>query len=863
MQCSKIQKATLLCAVGTLAWLNWTSTRAAAGGSDTTAAGSADAAEDPGPQRLEEVIVTARKREEPLQKTPAAVTAFSAKDLAAEPIRTIGDIQYQTPNLQIRGGSYDPFAATVAIRGQYPDDSTLTSQPSVGIYIDDVYQATTGGIGAGGLSDVNEVEVLKGPQGTLYGRNSTGGAVKINTPLPDYEGISGWVKGGYGNFNSNEEAGAVNLPVINDKLAVRISAENLGHDGYGHIIGTTTQLDDLLSTSGRIAVRINPIDNLQILIRGDVSASSSNGLANNLVEVTPYSQSLFGLTTFGYSPAIVNEAIQHGDINITQVGTLLFYGRQVASNPAVFGPLYANTLAALDSAIANGQGLKTLLGNIIPGGSFNAYSSLKTPHATLHQNGGSVSISYDVSDNLTVKSISAYRTLGRITADEFFGTQDTALNGTNGDEHLNQQTEELQASGRLFDSRLNYTAGYYYYRLSGSDNTDSTTLPALNTLFGQLGLGGGILPSGGQVQPALSNSHLLDTSHSAYTQASYAIVPNVNLTGGLRYTSERLNETASGFAGPDESFGLGPYEVCLVPSTTPGVNLPITACNRSFPTSFSNVSYTAGLDWSPTDDMLVYAKTSTGFKSGGVNSYGDYNAFSPEKVTDYEIGIKSDWLEHRLRFNLAAFYDKYNDIQRSVFKVVNGNLATEVVNAASADISGMELETFARPFNNFELRTNLAYLHPKYNMFISTSPVPSGVDPATGAPFYPQVDLSHTPFNNVPKWKTSIEPAYTIPMPFGSLRSSVDYTYQSKIYFSSQSATEFSGNVTSQDGYGLWDARFALHLDKANLEIAAWARNIADKRYIVNAADVSGSLGLIESNLGPPRTYGAEFTLRF
>ena len=861
MERSRIQRGALLCSVGTLACLNWTS--AMVGGSDATAAESSDSAAKFGSLELEEVVVTARKRVEPLQKTPEAVTVFSAKNLAEDPIRTLGDIQHQTPNLEIRGGSYDPFAATVAIRGQYPDDSTLTSQPSVGIYIDDVYQATTGGIGAGGLSDVNEIEVLKGPQGTLYGRNSTGGAVRINSPLPDYEGISGWVKGGYGKYNQNEEAGAVNLPVISDKLAVRISAENLGHDGYGHIIGTNTDIDDLQSTSGRIAVRIDPAEHLQIVIRGDVSASSSNGLANNLVGVTPYSQELFGLTTFGYSPAIVNEAIQHGDINITQVGTLFFLGRQIASNPAVYGPLYAGALAALDTAIANGQGLKTLLGNIIPGGSFNVYSSLPNPHSTLHQNGGSASVTYDANANLTVKSITAYRTLGRVTSVEFFGTQDTALNGTTADEHLNQLTEELQVSGRLLESRLNYTTGYYYYHMSGTDDTDSTTLPALNTLFGQLGLGGGVLPSGSQVQPALGRSHLVDTSNSAYAQASYAVLHNVNLTAGLRWTSEHLEETAASFAGPDENFGLGPYEVCLVPSTTPGVNLPITACNRSFPTSFSNVSYTAGVDWSPTDDMLVYVKTSTGFKAGGVNGYGDFNAFAPEKVTDYEIGIKSDWLDHRLRFNLAGFYDRYDNIQRSVFKVVYGNLATEVVNAASADIDGIELETFARPFKSLELRTNVAYLHPKYNTFISTSPVPSGIDPATGAPIYPQINLRDTPFNNVPKWKTSIEPAYTIALPFGSLRSSVDWTYQTKIYFSSQSQSAFTGNVASQNPYGLWDARMALHFDRANLEIAAWIRNIADKRYINNAADVSGSLGLIESNLGPPRTYGGEFTLRF
>jgi iron complex outermembrane receptor protein len=446
---------------------------------------------------------------------------------------------------------------------------------------------------------------------------------------------------------------------------------------------------------------------------------------------------------------------------------------------------------------------------------------------------------------------------------EFFGTQDTALDGFTADEHLGQFTEELQASGQVLDSHLTYTAGYYYYHLSGNDNTDSTTLPALNTLFGQLGLGGGILPSGSQVQPAQGRSHLDDSSNSVYGQATYKVVHNVNLTAGVRYTSEHLDEIASGFAGPDYNFGLGPYEVCLVPSPTPGVNLPITACNRSFPTSFSNVSYTAGVDWSPTDDMLVYAKINTGFKAGGVNSYGDFNSFAPEKVTDYEIGIKSDWLDHRLRFNLAGFHDKYDNIQRSVFKVVYGNLATEVVNAASADIDGIELETFARPTNNLELRTNVAYLHPKYNTFISTSPVPSGIDPNTGAPIYPQINLSDTPFNNVPKWKTSIEPAYTIALPFGSLRSSVDWTYQSKIYFSSQSQSAFSGNVASQNPYGLWDARTALHVDRANLEIAAWIRNIADKRYINNAADLSGSLGLIESNLGPPRTYGAEFTLRF
>jgi iron complex outermembrane receptor protein len=261
--------------------------------------------------------------------------------------------------------------------------------------------------------------------------------------------------------------------------------------------------------------------------------------------------------------------------------------------------------------------------------------------------------------------------------------------------------------------------------------------------------------------------------------------------------------------------------------------------------------------------MLVYAKTSTGFKAGGVNSNGDYNSFAPEKVTNYEMGIKSDWLEHRLRFNLAAFYGDYNDIQRSIFKVVDGNLATEVVNAASAKIGGVELETFARPLQNFELRTNLAYLYSKYNKFLATSPVPSGINPSTGLPIYPQIDLSRTPFNNTPKWKASFDPAYTIPLSFGGLRTSVDWSYQTKVYFDTTSVTVFSGNAASQSGYGLWNARMALHIDRANLDIAAWGNNLADKRYINQATDLSGVIGLIEANLGPPRTYGMDITKRF
>jgi iron complex outermembrane recepter protein len=847
------RKALLFCLVGSLACLNWAPAVAAA---EDPAEASA-----PAVGGLEEVIVTARKRDEPLQKIPEAVTVFTPKNLEENPIRTLADIQYETPNLSIRGAIYDPFAATVAIRGQYPDDLNLTSQPSVGIYIDDVYQATTGGLGAGGLSDVSEIEVLKGPQGTLYGRNSTGGAIRVDSPLPNYDGVTGWIKGGYGNYHQNEEAGAVNLPLIPDVLAVRISVENLQHDGYGHVIDTDTQLNDFKSPSGRIAVRIDPAEHLMFVIRGDVSSSGSNGLANNLVEVTPYSQSLFG-GTFGYSPAIVNEAIQHGDINITQIGTLEFYGSKIASNPALYGPLYAGALAALDTAIANGKGLKTLLSNLIPGGSYNTYSSLH-PDSTLHQVGGSVLAQYEFNPDLTVKSITSYRTLGRVNTTEFLGTQDITLDGQNIDEHLKQVTEELQASGQSFESRLHYTVGYYFYRMSGSDDTFTTSLPALETLFGQLALGGGILPSGSSVQPANEVSHLDDTSHAVYGQTTYAILPNVNLTGGLRYTTERLDETASSFGGPDYNFGLGAYEVCLVPSPTPGVNLPIDACNRSFPTSFNNVSYSAGVDWSPTADMLVYAKTGTGFKAGGVNSNGDFNSFAPEKVTNYELGIKSDWLEHRLRFNLAAFYGDYDNIQRSVFKVVYGNLATEVVNAAKANIGGFELETFARPFDNFEVRTNLAYLDAKYNKFSATDPTPSGVNPTTGLPIYSPIDLSGAPFDNTPRWKTSVGPAYTVPLSLGSLRSSVDWTYQTKVYFSPSSASAFSGNYANQSGYGLWNARMALHFDRANLEIAAWGNNLAGKRYINQATDLSAVIGLIEANLGPPRTYGIEFTKRF
>ena len=759
-----------------------------------TATGGQQAA-GPAPEALEEITVTARKFSENNQTTPVSVSAFTAAAMETHEIQSLGDVATETPSLVAQPSTYDPFDLYFGIRGQHSDNVILTETPSVGIYFDDVYEPSTVGTQLSNLMDIQQIEVLKGPQGTLYGRNTTGGALKITSQPPDFDAVSGQVEVGGGNYGENEVSGAINVP-LSDDVAIRLTAQRIGRDGYGYDTVNNRDLDDLNSRSARAAFRYKPTSDLDVTIRADYNDARSGGLISNLAEVQP-----------GATLGNLDAAVQNHYLTPAQAFNFLGVG---AVTPA--------------DLVGLNRGYQALLAEQHDGSFTETYNE---PQATRLRTGGvSATISYNLNDDLTLKSISAYRYLQRTALADTDGTSFGIVDGPADIINANQITQELQLGGHMLDNRLNWTAGYFYYRQNGTDDSPG------ETLFGALPLG---------VSPDNSRNFDTDESNSVYGQGSYALTPTVHMTEGLRWTTETIGLSST------SNQGTGAGETCQIPG------LSAANCFASYSSSFRNLSYTAGLDWEVTPDVMLYGKTSRGFKSGGFNQRGTLigTPFNPETVTDYEVGTKSEWLDHRLRINFDAYHSDYEDIQRNIVFPLNGEVVSAVRNAASATIDGLEFEMTAKPISGLTLGASGSYTLAQYVSYKSGG-----------------VDISGNPFADTPKWQASLTATYVVPTSIGGVSTTLDYNYQSKVSYAPDEATIYSGSTTTQDSYGLLNARVALDLDEQDMTIALWAKNLFDRKYNSQANDftsntAAGAIGIITTIPGDPRTFGIQITKHF
>lgn len=762
---------------------------------------------------IEEVVVTARKRSERLQKVPVAVTALSAAQIAQNKIVSINDLSTVVPSLTFQQSSYSTFAALVGIRGQKTEDTILSETPSIGIYVDDVYSPSTIGTGIGNLYDTRSIEVLKGPQGTLYGRNTTGGAVKIASNLPDYSGFYGSVKAGFGNYGSNEDALMLNVPIVADKAALRVVLERDAHDGYAHDATNNRDVDDSDARSGRAALRLDPTDDLNILLRANWSDGRSGGVVANLEAIKP----VFGTDgTPTFSPALLNTGLQIGSLTFPQLLPFLEPGVFGTPTPAQF----ASVIAGQEKAYA------ALQKYLKPGYNVN-YSNPESSRAK--DDGVSGAVTYRINDDLSIKSITSYQFASSAASPDVDATPYRILEGIADQVSLDQFTQELQLNGTGLDQKLQYTAGLYYYYLTGNDDSPGEQeLPFLNVTG----------------SPVSATDHLFDTSKSAYGQASYAFIPTVHLTAGVRWTQEDTELLTHSTAGPANA--------CNLP---PPAGIGANPCVADFRNPFHNFSYTAGLDWAVTDTILLYAKTSRGFKAGGENQRGDalggFAPFAPEVVTDYEIGEKADLLEHRLRVNLAAYHSDYTNIQRSVLAVLPGNQTiTEVQNAASATIDGVEGEVTGRPIPSVILQGNAAYTYAKYQSYFSDG-----------------VNLSSHPFQDQPLWQFNVAATYTHDIALGSLDANfsgtVNFAYQSSTNLAPDNISVYSNNFPIQGGYGVLNARLALDVPRYGSTLEFWGKNLTNRKYFTGATDLTSALGVGTAYLSNPLTFGFDVIKRF
>jgi iron complex outermembrane receptor protein len=668
---------------------------------------------------LEEVTITARFREESLQQTPLAITAISGEALELRNATSVVDIGKFSPNVTINplGAGYGP-TLVANIRGVGLTDFKPVFEPGVPIYVDDVVLARSTGAVLD-LLDLERVEVLRGPQGTLFGKNAAGGAIRMVSRKPTGDG-PGFVEATYGDFNRIDLRGAFERALVEDTLFARFSFSSKKRDGYVDVLdfacemarrgtpqlagtlpretaprgsGNGCKVDEMGGEdvqAARAAFRWVASDNVEINLIGDITDDKSKGPADKTLE-------------------------------INETGAIVLLNR---FNQQVAGPRYG---VQFDS-------------RFITDDPFTSYASfedpingLETPNISYVTHWGvSSSLDWGIKDNLDMKVILAHRKF-----DAEFG-RDTdgsplPINHTYDRFTHDQDSAEVRFNGQLFGTRTDWTVGAFYFEATDFQPNFVILYPNETPPFSQ----------------ALINR--IDNQESenwaVFLHTVNHLTDALTLTAGVRYTDDEKEFTV------ERSQQVG--GALLFPITT-------ATAEASRTTPMASLSY----QFNPT--VNSYVSWQRGFRGGGFNprpaSAAQVTAFNPEDLDSYEIGFKTEWWERRIRANVAAFYVKYTDLQLpSVFVGSDGSVTFPPLNAGKAHMDGVELEVQANLFEGFHLDAAVGYLGFEYDDLGRADPAfilaqTGNVANARAAPC-----LDCRPIRT-PEWTGSLGAQYTVPL---------------------------------------------------------------------------------------------------
>lgn len=670
---------------------------------------------------VETVTVTASKRETNLQKTPLAIDVLNGAQLDAAQVNTSSDLQLQVPSFVM---STNVIQGEAYIRGIGTDISSIAADPSVAFMIDGVYLPRLS-TSLQDLYDVARIEVVKGPQGTLYGRNATGGVINIITKLPsDTFGLDADVL--YGNYNDQRYRVAVTGP-IGDMVSGRISLIHHTRDGYVKNVFLGGTVDPLDTWAGRGSLRIRPSENVDIVLSGDYS--SDRGAPASAVRVlSADAPALFFGGTVTNDPYKVNENLRN-KVNNDQYG---FSGR-----------------------------------------------------LTWYRGGS------------TFKSITAYRHSKYKLILDLDGTQANWFIHDPDLQSSSTFSQEFQLASNT-QGPLDWLVGAYYFNENASSNYN-LFLPLFTV----------------NVNPVATNQ---TNAYAVYGEATYHLTKELSATVGLRYSDEHKKTT--------------------VLSNSYGVTYGSFAGSKSW----GALTPKFGIQYNATDDIMLYASATRGFKSGGFNSTAIQTpqSFSPEFVWSYEIGAKTTLWDGKAILDADAFYYDYSNLQVNKYDAVN---IVTLENAARATIKGFEVEAEVRPIDALTLTANVSVLDATYDKFDTVNPDNPGPGP---------ISLKGNTLVRAPKFTANVSAEYEIPVGvWGTLTARTNYYYRSRMYF-----TPFDDPSVAQNGFGLWNASLQFDNDDGRWSVSAYVNNITDQLYYqekARSATIVGTIGWP----GTPRTFGA------
>ncbi|MDB5577839.1 MAG: TonB-dependent receptor [Bradyrhizobium sp.] len=716
-----------------------------------------------------DIVVTAQRRAERVQNIPIAISAFGGDQLARSGVVTIENIAPRVPSFYF--GSFGATRPQLYIRGIGTRSFDPGSESSVGVFEDEVYLGRSSG-SFGSLKDVERIEVLRGPQGTLYGRNTIGGAINVITkgPTPDFQANA---EAGISNYHGWDIFAAVGGPINADKtLMFRAAGWHTQRDGYVTNLTTGTKFQGVDNSGGRLRLAFAPSSDLRIDLTGEYIHDGDRGAFGGINQGT-------GISSTG-APA----------------------------NPASVFFAAASRLSAqmLPPSLTAGYL------NVDPTLDRNSYSGILKVE-------GNVGFA-------TLTAISAFRKLDVRDGRDLDGSSLDTLSQI-GIEHSKQFTQEVRLTsdrnGALsFGGALDWIVGGFYYN-DKSDRRD---------IF-NVGLDSAVRAGTGVAAVDTVFADYKIESFAVFAQATLHIGKSLDLTVGGRYTKDTKS-------------------IVFTDTTTDA--LPIIAAGF---TTTQRAQYTSFdprvvLTYRFSPDVNIYASYSTGFKSGGFQ-YAPFNVaaantlFAPEDIKTYEIGFKSEFLNHHFRFNVAAFHYDYKNLQVSRIIDTASGPQTLITNAAASKINGVEVEAMLRPSSNFDVSITYGYLDATYSNYVFN--------------LGQNLTFDGTTLVRAPKHSVNVGGEWRIPVADNRLTLRADYALLGDFFHEPGQGNPIFGSgipLTAEDGYGLLDLRASFEFSKFRL--TAYATNVLNQKYrrTVNAL---GST--VVGFAGQPRIYGVRGSFNF
>jgi iron complex outermembrane receptor protein len=762
---------------------------------------------------VDDIVVTARRRQERAQDVPISLIAVGTEQLEAANVTSVADLGRVASGLKLQVTNNRRSTVQVIIRGQRQFGNIPGQDPPTAMYFADAIVFPQVGFNTS-LHDIASVQVLKGPQGTLFGRNTTGGAVVV-TPARPSNDFSAEVTATIGNYATYGYKGYVNLPV-NDAFQVRLAGFYLKNGNYQEILtpalrgrgaGGGRTFDLRLSANWQIS------DNIENYLVAYYADEKNNGVVPRLIAVSPLSQF---------------------------VGP---FGNPLAPPPF-------NSFPRATSYLYNkGDDPNKVYTDFLPRERVKQYNVIDTLTVTL-------------SDNVTLKNIFAHR---HVDGEVMLNTTGTDLPIIPGSQEATYSSisDELQLNATALDNRLNLTAGLYYFRIKSYDR--------------QYGQSFRFSSDGSVVAPA--SGRITNASYAAYAQATFEIVDDLNFTAGARYTVDKrkilwASRTEDRSVYYDD-LGINFVPVCNMTDAN-GVRFPYDSCFVNAKKTFKEPTWNLSLDYRFSPNLLVYFTNRRGYRSGGYNfravSAAQRQPYSAEKVTDFELGFKSDFslADWNFRLNAAGYYDKYTDLQRSASLIGPlGVAVSSLFNAAKGNAKGLEVEFGVQPTDKISLNVNYAYIKFDYTSFPYF---------ANGA----LRDFSDRTLAGVPTHSLSVSGSYELPLgdDVGRLVLSGNVSYESGSYYSEiyQSSQQLSVLFTPAQAALLPDSTVPYRAPGYTMtnfrvdwkdflgrpfDLSFYMKNAFNVRAITQGSPIYETVGAFGGNFAPPRMFGLEVRARF